>query len=98
MEEKKGGGEERERQGGQREGRGGRIKERKEGEKEGRMGSRNEKGRDGIKGKQLSNIKSEKERKGWRDGDRTLDSCSASSSLHSTSPGLNFDLHILPDF
>lgn len=34
----------------------------------------------GNKGKQVSDFKAEKERRGWRDGGRTLDSCSASSS------------------
>lgn len=37
---------------------------------------------------------------GWREDEwrqDELDSCSASSSLHSTSPELNSDLRILPD-
>lgn len=57
----------------------------------------------GNKGKQVSHFKAERKKEkgdGGMEG-RTSgaggDSCSASSSLHSGSPELNFDLHILPD-
>lgn len=54
----------------------------------------------GNKEKQVSDLKSWKRKEGkegcredgWR---RRLDSCSASSSLHPTSPELNSDLQIL---
>ena len=89
----------RERQGGQRKGRGG--------EKEERWWENGERGREmgwleegGNEGEQVREFKAEKERRGWREDEwrRMLDSCSASSSLHSTSPGLNSHLRILPDW